>query len=229
MLPNEFIKWNERMFKKFGNLRYYYHPCSLIRLVEKRRAAVALKKLDVGSKDRILDVGCGDGFILRQIQEGEAVGLDISTAAAENAMRLCQSKGASVVRADGENLPFRGSCFNKIVCSETLEHTRKPKSVVDEILRVSKSNGVVVITIPHEKAINVLKTVLTRLKFFDFLLKGSPLRMDEEWHVHAFDLGLLMNLLRGKFRILDVSRVPIAIAPLGYVVRCTRSFDHASA
>jgi ubiquinone/menaquinone biosynthesis C-methylase UbiE len=52
------------------------------------------------------------------------------------------------VLADGVNLPFRENVFNAIICSELLEHVYSPESVLREVLRVLKPQGVLLITVP---------------------------------------------------------------------------------
>ena len=47
-----------------------------------------------------------------------------------------------------ECIPIKNDCFDLIICSELLEHVLNPRKVLDEIYRVMKVGGKVLITVP---------------------------------------------------------------------------------
>jgi len=53
------------------------------------------------------------------------------------------------VYGDGVTLPFRGSIFDFILCTETLEHVPEPKRLITEVTRVLKPWGVLLLTAPQ--------------------------------------------------------------------------------
>jgi SAM-dependent methyltransferase len=57
--------------------------------------------------------------------------------------------------ANVTNLPFKDGCFDKIICSEVLEHITDDKLAVRELLRVIKKDGVIGISVPHYLAESV--------------------------------------------------------------------------
>ena len=86
---------------------------------------------------RVLDVGCGDGSLLRYLVEKKDVdgrGLKISPAG----VRECLRQGLSVVQGDADtdlkNYPT--GAFDYIVLSETLQTTHNPIVVLRELVRI---------------------------------------------------------------------------------------------
>jgi SAM-dependent methyltransferase len=208
------------MFVKYNNLRLYRHPNPFIRYTEGRRVSEILAA--VGGAERVADVGCGEGYVLARIQAPQAVGVDISKAAMLMAAKLTGAKRASttLVRADGECLPFQDSFFDAAVCSEMLEHTPNPAKVVSELARVTRPGGRVVLTIPNEPLINAIKGMAWNLGIFNLVFPGVPRRQDEEWHLHSFDLGMLRKLCGRALKIEAVHCVPFGFLPVRYVVVC---------
>lgn len=109
--------------------------------------------------DRILDVGCGDGrHSARACQQpGCAVyALDLDR---ENALRtsyllhLMVDSGESsgnyvVLRGDALKLPFRDGRFDKVICTEVLEHVSDDHQAIGELTRVLKDNGTLAVSVP---------------------------------------------------------------------------------
>lgn len=107
-----------------------------------------LKRIDFILKHAegdMLDLGCDSGYIL-DICLG-LVGIDISI------LRLKVAKHWSfylnLVQALAEYLPFK-QVFDSVNCAELLEHVLSPKAVLDEVYRVLKPNGKLIVTVPDE-------------------------------------------------------------------------------
>lgn len=50
------------------------------------------------------------------------------------------------------NLPYRDRCFDFISCLDVLEHIKNDKSAIEEISRILKKDGIIIVTVPHKKA-----------------------------------------------------------------------------
>jgi SAM-dependent methyltransferase len=73
---------------------------------------------------RVLDVGCGTGYLLEYLRENlplaaEPVGIDLSA----HALAFCQQRGAgALAQASALELPFAPASFDLIICIDTLQH-----------------------------------------------------------------------------------------------------------
>jgi 2-polyprenyl-3-methyl-5-hydroxy-6-metoxy-1,4-benzoquinol methylase len=215
MDDKEFRNWNEKMFRKYNNVRLYSHPNPAIRYTESKRVSIILKAL--GSEGRVADIGCGEGYILSKINSPEIVGVDISDTALEMASKITNAK---LVRANAESLPFSDSYFDAALCSEILEHTQNPRKVVLELSRIVKPGGKIIISVPNEPFINRIKDAIWNLGLFDILFPNVPKRQDDEWHLHSFDLKVLKKNCSGILDIVKVEATPFSFFPVRYIALC---------
>lgn len=126
------------------------------------------------------------------------------------------------MRSNAENLPFKNKSFDKIVTTEVIEHILHPMALLEELERVSKNDTVVIITIPNEMCINWIKNILFTLGLHKLLFRKSyrpSKRMEDEWHLHTFDINKFKELIEGKFIIEKTIPIPIVLFPLRFVFR----------
>jgi ubiquinone/menaquinone biosynthesis C-methylase UbiE len=105
--------------------------------------------LQLSSNDRLLDVGCGDGGLLKYLCRNtkvKAVGVDISEEAV--AISSQYSPSFDYCQADITQLPFPDNSFDKIVCFNVIEHIRDQNKAMAELKRVLSFNGVLVLGTP---------------------------------------------------------------------------------
>ena len=96
-------------------------------------------------KQKILDIGCGDGVLLSQVKTGRLYGVDLDRGSLDFALTKIKAK---LVQAKAESLPFRNSFFDVVIATEIIEHLPKPGLMLAEIRRVLKPGGRVIITTP---------------------------------------------------------------------------------
>jgi hypothetical protein len=81
-----------------------------------------------------------------------------------------------------------------------------------------------VLSVPNEGLINRVKTTLRRLGAWNLVMRRAdyamPERMDDEWHLHAFDLAMLRGIIPPALRVTRVVGVPFRACALRWVVRC---------
>ena len=102
---------------------------------------------ELGTGQRILDLGCGSGWLSSLCAPGNEVwGLDFI----ETSVQRAAWRGIRPVLADlSDDLPFRDATFDVVVCSEVLEHLFSPEQVLDECHRLLRTRGVLICTIPN--------------------------------------------------------------------------------
>jgi methionine biosynthesis protein MetW len=86
---------------------------------------------------RVLDVGCGDGTLLRMLQDERGVdarGIELS----QRGVNDCVAKGLSVIQGDADTdlESYPKASFDYVILSQTLQATRAPKRVLEHMLRI---------------------------------------------------------------------------------------------
>ena len=132
-----------------------------------------------------LDIGCGyaSGY---HVKKGE-IGIDLE-------------RGLCDVIASAYYLPFRNSCFEKVVMSHILEHLIGCFEALKEATRVLTKRGTLEIEVPNPHNFGIFKDILIRRK------KGLYEASRE--HIYAFGENELCNMLkRLNFEIIKVEYV----------------------
>jgi len=217
-----FEEWNERMFKKHGAFeKRYMKGNAFLRHIELQRIRTVLKILNSSSKGSVLDVGCGDGTLIKKIKGKKIVGIDASKTAVKIARENLRGKRNVVIkRMNAERLDLPTESFDRIVCTEVLEHVQKPGDVISEMLRVLKKDGYAVITIPNEKNVKKIKNSLKRLGMMNVFLDGISKDCSEEWHIHEFSREMFKKLAEKKFRIEKTKAIPNFLVPIWFMFKC---------
>ena len=123
---------------------------------------------------RILEIGCGEGSLLKLLKTSNQVyGVDIS----ESGVLKTQQKGIECHHADASNeaLPFEEGFFDTVITLETIEHVENPHRMLWEIKRVLKKNGTLLISIPGERVYHpfIYPGLFTRKNFSEFLISNG--------------------------------------------------------
>lgn len=116
----------------------------------KRRARRIIEELDLVERDKLLEVGCGNGYYLSLLNRLklnlELTGIDNDKLALKDAVKFIDDKKVVLISADASKIPFPNNSFNKIVMSEVVEHVNDEKAVLKEVFRVLKKGGVLTLT-----------------------------------------------------------------------------------
>ena len=100
----------------------------------------------------ILDVGCGTGRYLRQLDPGlyRITGVDLSGGMLARARRQTRTRtDISFLQASATSLPFLQSSFDRVMCGLVLDHIELPKRLFEEIAIVLKTNGRAIVAAVH--------------------------------------------------------------------------------
>lgn len=112
---------------------------------------------DVGSPASIVDIGCGDGtatILAARVNPGHRiVGLDWSADALRRARKqaLTLEHELTLIRAEAEpsGLPIPSGRADVVIMSELIEHLVDPDSVLDEVRRVLRPGGTLLLSTPN--------------------------------------------------------------------------------
>lgn len=113
------------------------------------RFRLVAKQVEAGTT--VLDVGCGDGFLLGLLTGAgrRLVGVEMETAALAWAReKLAGEDGWSVLRGSAYALPVPSDTFDVVTMTDVIEHLPAPAASLAEIARVLKPSGRLVLTTP---------------------------------------------------------------------------------
>ena len=112
--------------------------------------------------DRILDLGCGFGrhayeaarrganVVALDAGRDEVEGVAATFAAMLEAGELTSAPlWTAAVQGDARHLPFPDGSFDRVICSEVLEHIHDDRVVMGELARVLRPGGTMAITVPR--------------------------------------------------------------------------------
>jgi SAM-dependent methyltransferase len=188
--------------------------------------------LDLESARAVLDVGCNVGGLLQGLAQSKPnlhlAGVEVNREALEKAREVLPSAALHVCGA--EAMPFEDGAFDCVTCIEVLEHIpatlRRP--ALQEIFRVLKPGGQLLLQVPHAGAFAWLDPGNARFRFpklYSRVLR-SGLRdngMQERtegvlWH-HHFGMDELETLTTGLFTTERVHHGGLFLFPLSDLAR----------
>lgn len=151
------------------------------RLVFRHTEAIGM----VESGEKVLDIGCGDGLLLRALSQKGAVvsGADIS----EEGVKKCKEKGfeVSLLDVSTEDLPFSDKTFDTVIILDVLEHVYEPEALLKEAIRVSKKH--IIISVPN------FNSLPARIQVF--FGKVPENNRPHKGHLYWFNYAVLTKLL----------------------------------
>ncbi len=184
---------------------------------------------------RVLDIGCGGGFLAEEFAAlGCAVtGIDSSAPTIAEARRHADETGLKIAYrvASGEAIPFDDATFDIAYCCDVLEHVRDLDTVIAEAARVLKPGGVYLFD-------TINRTVLSKLVVITLFQEWSATRFVttnlHDWHMfikpaelravlakHGFDCRAIVginptgNPLRALHALYRLKRGAISYAEIG--------------
>ena len=103
------------------------------------RPDLAVIAANVAPGSRVLDIGCGDGALMAALRDGSGVdarGMELDPLDVAE----CVAKGLSVMQGDADTdlVDYPDAAFDYAILSQTLQTTKRPDKVLDELLRVGR-------------------------------------------------------------------------------------------
>jgi methionine biosynthesis protein MetW len=142
----------------------------------------------------VVDLGCGDGALARQVGDGvRVVGVDL----VEAAVRAARAHAVPAIQADLDHrhLPLRDGTADVVAALDVVEHVIDPIAFVRAAHRLLKRGGVVIVTTPNARFVRHVA---------DLVLRGRSMRTSYDpegydgGHLHYFTFRDLRALLEAN-------------------------------
>lgn len=161
-----------------------------------------LEQFTIKKKDRILDLGCGDGLnmmILRKMGKENIVGLDPSKVLIKRARENNPDIPLIVGRAEG--LPFAANSFDVVLIDSVFHHLKTYQKSLQEIWRVLIESGRLCFVEPHSSLLRTLLDWVSESPFSAYI----PLLRDRR-HSYLLERSLMKQWLKKEKAFLQLLR-----------------------
>jgi len=150
------------------------------------------KLLDIKPKDKVLEIGCGEGYYTEQIGAitSNLIATDISQNYLDKARLRNPHSIIDYICCPAEKLPFNDNFFEKILMSEVIEHLIDWRQGIKEAKRVLKPGGKLIITTPNKHS------YLNFLTHFKTIVRNSSTKVE---HIKEFSGKELKTILKKHF------------------------------
>jgi 2-polyprenyl-3-methyl-5-hydroxy-6-metoxy-1,4-benzoquinol methylase len=212
---------NDRFAREHPIDDYYAEAALPVRMIQWRRLAIIRQMVGESAGLDLCEVGAGGGHVLRMFPQARLTAFDVSGVFLENARRNLAGYDARFVKGEVDKLDLPANSYDRIICTEVLEHTLDPEAILATMARLLRPDGVVVITVPNDPLILRLKGVLRRTPL------GLLLRNRIDWggdiyHVHRWRPDEFERILTRHLRITDRRAAPVDALPIHACFRCVR-------
>jgi len=208
--------FNDELARSHDIDDYYARSHLVVRLIEGRRLQLIERLVDARPRERILEVGCGGGHVLRRFAGSQLTGVDVSGVMLEKADHNLAGTGARLLKGELAELALDAESFDAIICTEVLEHVANPEAVLAEMARLLHPAGRIVATCPNDRLINgakglVRRSGLSRLPWLSRMDWGG-----DAFHLHVWSIAEMRRLLGRTFRLNAETFAPNRALPVRY-------------
>lgn len=210
---------NDRLAREHPIDAYYERSILPVRLIEKRRLQIIRRMAGNVDGLQLAEVGAGGGYVLREFPTAKLTAFDVSDVYIDLAKRNLAGYDVRFVKGEIDKLDVAPSSFDRVFCTEVLEHTVDPDAILATIARILKPTGIAVITVPNDPLILDIKGVIRRSPLGrilgDKVEWGADIYHIHKWRPHEFE-----RLLEKHFQILERDASPLPLVPIRACWKC---------
>jgi len=174
----------------------------------------------------VLDVGCGSGRHTAEVCRWNcrSVSVDVSVQELKKARQLLANKRlkrevvghGDFIAASAEHLPFKDGVFDRIVCTEVLEHIPDDRAGIRELVRVLKPGGLIAVSVPNY----LPEVLLWTISWGYWRAPGG--------HIRIYKPGEMAQMLSEGGLELYAQRLRHAIQTVYWFIRCSFGYHNES-
>ncbi len=204
--------WDDDAGFELSSLRYVANPCRC------RYFKDVLRRAPYSGK-KVLDVGCGGGFLSEEFAKDgfEVTGIDPAINSLEAARKHAVQSGLAIDYqvGQGESLPFSDGCFDVIACCDVLEHVDDFARVIKEISRCLGSGGIFL----FDTVNRTLKSKLVLIKIWqDWGLVLSSEKNAHVWEKFIKPEELVTSLRANGLGVREIKGLSPAKTPIAVLL-----------
>jgi 2-polyprenyl-3-methyl-5-hydroxy-6-metoxy-1,4-benzoquinol methylase len=212
---------NDRLARDYPIDDYYAKSPLAVRLIERRRLEIIREFAGDVRGLELAEIGSGGGHVLRMFRDARLTAIDVSSIFLETARKNLAGYDVRFLKGEVDKLDLPDASFDRIVCTEVLEHTQDPEAILATIARLLRPYGVAVITVPNDPLILQLKGILRRTPV-GFALRDRIKWGGDEFHIHQWTPAEFEQLLSRYFRITEQRSAPFDALPIRACFRCVK-------
>lgn len=212
---------NDRLAREHPIDDYYARSPLPIRLIEQRRLAIIRRFVGIARGLDLVEVGSGGGHVLRLFPEAKITAVDVSEVFLATAKKKLAGYDARFVKGEIDKLDLPAESFDRVICTEVLEHAQDPEAMLAAMARLLRSSGVAVITVPNDPLILALKGLVRRTPA-GWLLGDRVQWGGDAYHLHRWTPAEFERLLARHFQVTHRASAPFAALPIRACFRCVK-------
>lgn len=198
---------------------YYARSPWFIRWIQARRLSLIERWVGPHQGLRILEVGAGGGHVLRRFAAARLTAVDVSDVYLETARRNLAGYDVTFLKGQVETLDLRPASFDRIICTEVLEHTTNPGEILAALKPLLSPQGRAIITVPVDPIIDTAKQIVRRTPV-GWALGDRVSWGGDRYHLHKWWPWQFRALLSQHLTVLDTRIIPTVLAPLHACFLC---------
>ncbi len=212
-------KLNDRLAREHPIDDYYARSPLPIRLIEQKRLGIIREMVGPSIGLEIVEVGSGGGHVLGMFRDAKLTAIDVSQVYLDTARKNLVDCDVEFIKGEVDKLDLPAKSFDRVICTEVLEHTQDPEAVLAALAKLLVPTGVAVITVPNDPLILRLKGAV-RVTPVGWLLGRRVNWGGDEFHIHQWTPREFRLVLERHFRITDYDAAPHRALPIRACFRC---------
>lgn len=166
----------------------------------------------------LLDAGCGNGqfteMFVKNFDIKKVIGVDFSENMLKVAKKRAREKGyekrVELVKANLESMGFEDGTFDVVYLFGVLEHLDNPQKVIEELVKVCKDNGIIILNVPRKWSLAHITFMLFGQNPRDWGTKKRSFKIWEKARYYKFyTFGDVKGMVSNTNKCKLLERIPV--------------------